>query len=283
MPFTTNKGLSVQTAGTNNGIWGAGFTGSDLNTGVIGPLDSMVAGVSSFSVASTNVSLQTADVQNCMYRFTGTLTASITVAPASSAVGTYFNGFYYYENLTSTANSSTITVTNFSASSSLALPINTRGAFFIDATNGLRMVSCVGYNNPLIIPLSTVTCFYQSATPAGWTQVTTAGLGQSAMQIVIDSSGGTTGGSIAFPTVFGRTATDSYTLLITDIPAHTHNIAYPGNTQFNVNTGLNGVEGPLGSGGASAATTPTGGGGGHTHPINLQVQYSNWMVASYAG
>src|ERR1700680_5217513 len=105
MAFTTLKKLSAQAGGANSGVWGAGGTvGVDVNTGVIQPLDTIVAGISTFSVSSTNVTLVFtagggADVSNCCWRFTGTLTANITVSPAAGDATTYLNGFYFLENL----------------------------------------------------------------------------------------------------------------------------------------------------------------------------------------
>jgi hypothetical protein len=65
------------------------------------------------------------------------------------------------------------------------------------------------------IPAGSVMSFYQAAAPSGWTQVTTAALGDAALRLVTDGSGGSTGGSIAFSTLFSPTATYAGSINIT--------------------------------------------------------------------
>jgi hypothetical protein len=65
------------------------------------------------------------------------------------------------------------------------------------------------------IPAGSVMSFYQAAAPSGWTQVTTAALGDAALRLVTDGSGGSTGGSIAFSTLFSATSTYTGSINIT--------------------------------------------------------------------
>jgi hypothetical protein len=67
--------------------------------------------------------------------------------------------------------------------------------------------------------------FNQTAAPAGWTKDTTAALNDSIMRIVTGAVG--SGGSTAFSTFNGQTATGAYTLSISDIPSHNHTITDP--------------------------------------------------------
>lgn len=68
------------------------------------------------------------------------------------------------------------------------------------------------------IDSGTVMLFVQTAAPTGWTKSTTHN--DKTLRIV--SGTASNGGSVAFSTLFGRTATDAHTLTTTQIPAHTH-------------------------------------------------------------
>lgn len=293
MPFTQYKKLSVQAAASNSGTWGAGgATGDDLNTGVMGPLDYILAGIASFSLSSSNVSLSftaggTGDVSQCMFRFTGTLLANIVVSPAVGDATTYFKGFYLFENLTSGSFSVTVTT----AAGSVALPQGRRGVMYVDGTNGPRIVSLVGSGSADPIPAGTVMLFYQNAAPSGWT--ISAALNDYALKIV-SSAGGVTSGSVAYSTLFGRTATDGYTLLEADIPSHRHfgwtnNVAAAASaitastqaarsladgTDNRYVMTTDATEATVGR------TSPTGGGGSHTHAIDMRVQTASVILAT---
>ncbi len=267
MAFTSLKGLSVQSAGANSGTWGAGGAGYDLNTGVMGVLDLNLAGVFSTSLSSSNVTLSATDTQNCMLRFSGLLLANIVASPG---VGVLFNGFYYFENLT-TGNFS-VTVTT--GVGSVVLPQTRRGIMFVDSTNGPRIVSIVGVAVADPIPVGTVMLFYQDAAPTGWTIVSS--LNNYGLKIV-SSAGGVTSGSVSYATLFGRTTTDSHTLTTVQIPSHTHTVS-----AYNT----------LISGGAAAdvyftipsastiTSSATGGGLGHTHNIDMRVQTAHVILCS---
>jgi hypothetical protein len=276
MPFTTIKGLSVQSAGTNNNLWGAGNPGNDLNTGVIFPIDTMVSGVSSFG-ASGNVTLSATDVQQGFFRFSGSQHANITVSPAAGNATNFFQGFFYFENTTTGG----FTITVSTAIGSCLLPNGFRGCFFVDPSFGPRVITICSANNPTLIPLGTVTNWFAALAPTGWTQVTTPALSDSAIQIVIDGSGGTTGGTLAFSTVFARQNTDAYTLQLADIPSHNHPLSYSSTTNA---TGVNSltVQSPLGTGTGSNIQN-AGSGTGHFHGLDMRVNYSTWLVASYTG
>lgn len=295
MPFTTLKKLSVQTAGTNSGTWGAGgTTGADLNTGVMGPIDTMLAGISTFSVSSSNISLTftaggSGDVQNCMWRFTGTLLSSIVVSPTAGDATTYLNGFYYFENLTS--GSFTITLTT--GTGSVVLPQGRRGCVFIDGTNAPRITGLVGSSTVDPIPAGTVMLFYQNAAPAGWTIVTSQN--DKALRVV-SSAGGVAGGTNAFSTVFAQTTTGSYGLTLADIPLHGHPFRLVGAGQA-TSTATGGMMIGAGNGSSIVTTnysaytgTPTdtagqqiggaGGGGTHSHSLTMSIQYIDIILAS---
>lgn len=279
MPYTSNKKYSVQTAASNSGVWGAGgTTGDDLNTGVMGLLDTQLAGVASFSVSSSNVSLSYANIQSCMFRFTGTLLANIVVSPAVGDAATYFNGFYYWENLT-TGNFS-ITVTT--AFGSVALPQSRRGVMFVDGTNGPRIVSIVSSTAVEPVPVGSVLVFYQNAAPTGYTIVSS--LNDYALKIV-SSAGGVTSGSVNYSTLFGRTATDGHTLTTDQIPSHTHSYIFAeaprpsGSTTGTMALMNSTANDPADTG---FVISPTGGGESHTHNIDMRVKTASVILATKA-
>jgi hypothetical protein len=151
---------------------------------------------------------------------------------------------------------------------------------------------------PQDIPSGSVLLFYQASAPTGWTQVTTAGLDDSALRIVT-GTGGTTGGSVAFTTAFasqtptgavsvgvsagtlavgvGTLSTNnttaggtnssgsvsSHTLATSEIPSHTHTITF-------FSSGANVIQQIVPNGASNNGTNTftsnaTGGGGGHSH------------------
>ena len=277
MPYTSLRKLSVQSAGSASGTWGAGgATGDDLNTGVMGPIDTGFAGVSTFSVSSSNVSLTfTAggggDVQNAYWRFTGTLLANIVVSPTAGDATTYFNGFYMFENVTS--GSFTITLQN--ASGSVVLPQGRRGVIFVNTTNSLapRITSLVGSGSADPIAAGSKTLFYNTAAPSGWTAVA---LNDYAIKIVTAGSGGVTSGSVAYSTLFGRTATDSHALTLNEIPSHTHQ-TYASSSQVGMQADNDQFAPQYNSG---ATTGAAGGGNGHTHGLDMRVLTAAFSLAS---
>lgn len=259
MPTTTAKGFSVQAAASNAGTWGAGASHS-LNEGVIELMDTMLGGVKPISLSASNVLLSTADAQNGMLRCTGTLSASVSVSPDA---GVLMVGFYYWENLTT--GSYTVTISN--GAGSVVLPQGRRGALWIDTTDGPRIVSIVGSSTADPVPAGTVITCYNSAAPAGYTVVS---LNDYALKVV-SASGGVASGSVAYSTLFARTATDSYTLTTNDIPSHTHDTALPGTGLQQVTTsgaGLYAFKALTGT----ITSAATGGGAGHSHGIDMRVQ-----------
>lgn len=125
-------------------------------------------------------------------------------------------------------------------------------------------------------PSGTAMLFYQAAAPTGWTGSDTNG--DHAIQVVTETSatGGATGGSSDFSTVFGLTATDGYTLLEADIPPHTHQQRQLASTGSG--TGGGGLF--LGNINSGQFTASTGGGGIHAHDIDLQVKHIQVIVAT---
>ena len=268
MPFTTDKGYSIQAAGSNAGVWGAGNQGLDLNTGVMGIIDINMAGVVGYSLSSTNFAISVSDVQNCMLRFTGVLLGSVVGTVDGAAL---FNGFYYWENLTTGSFSLTIT----GSVNSVVLPQGRRGVLFVDATNGMRIVAVVGSSSPQLVPLGTKGTFYQATIPAGWSAVA---LNDYGLRIVTNSTtGGTTSGG---GSGYSAANTSDYVLQLADIPSHNHTgsssvTGLVGGSQ--IRTGGAGTNNPSGQ---TITVGFTGGGGGHHHVVTSNIQTADFIVGT---
>lgn len=113
--------------------------------------------------------------------------------------------------------------------------------------------------------------FQQTSAPTGWTKQTSHN--DKALRVVSGTVG--SGGSSAFSTVFGKTATDATTITTATMPSHNH----PG-TYYDTTTG--GSTGNLyGGGGSTTFSVPAqGGGGSHTHGMDIRVQYVDVIIAT---
>jgi hypothetical protein len=155
-----------------------------------------------------------------------------------------------------------------------------------------------------IIPSGSVFLVYQSAAPTGWTQVTTAGLNDTALRIVT-SAGGTTGGTTAFSTVFanqtptftgaiGTLASGATTLSAAQMPSHTHvqgidtsynpaDAGQAGRYAQNDNNSSRGSSG-ISTDGAGSSTSHShalsGTPGGTVSAVTLNVKYANMILCS---
>lgn len=117
--------------------------------------------------------------------------------------------------------------------------------------------------------------FQQTAAPTGWTKVT-SGVDDKALRVVSGSV--SSGGSVAFSTAFGTTATDAHTLTAAQsgLPAHNHTTQYAltgGSLDLTTGSTKN-TSGVTGTNSAQDASQ------GHTHGIDLQVTYLDVIVAT---
>lgn len=234
-------------------------------------MDSQLAGVATFSVSSSTVTLSYDNVQTCMFRFTGTLLASIFVVPSfvsSPVAATYFNGFYYFENLTT----GSFTITLQTLAGTVILPQGRRGVFFVDQVNAPRIVSLVGSSTADPVPAGSRTLWYNTSAPSGWTAVA---LNDYAIKIVTNGSGGVTSGSVAYSTLYARTATDATTLTLDQIPSHTHTSTAGAMEEV----GAIGAD-QVARYAAGTATSAAGGGSSHTHNIDMRVLTAAFSLAT---
>lgn len=114
--------------------------------------------------------------------------------------------------------------------------------------------------------------FNQTAAPTGWTKDTAAGLNDSIMRIVVGAVG--SGGSTAFSTFNGQTATGAHTLTLAQIPAHTHSMSIGGS--ITGNTGSTPISMPFGT----TNTGSAGSGGSHSHTMTTSIKYNDFIIAS---
>jgi hypothetical protein len=208
-----------------------------------------------------------------MIRCTGTLTGNIIIAPDTAVL---WYGIRCVENVTT--GSFSITLSN---AGTVVIPQGRRCLVFIDSTNGPRIIGMAGTTSADVLPTGTVMTFFQAAAPSGWTQNVT--YNDYAMRIV-NSTGAGTGGSVAFSTLFARTATDNYTLLTADIPAHNHTAVPASGGTFVTYLGSGGTILPAGSFGTPSNVTVgnTGGGGAHSHGLDMRVKYLDMVLAARA-
>src|SRR6266849_9414223 len=133
-----------------------------------------------------------------------------------------------------------------------------------------------GRRRAVSFPRGTLMLFQQTAAPVGWTKQTTHN--DKALRVV--SGTASSGGSSAFSTVFGKTATDATTITTTTSPSHTHN------TQGSSGTGGGAADfctvASNNSGATSGrfATTSVGSDGSHTHGMDIRVQYVDVIIAT---
>lgn len=276
MPYTTNKGFSVQATGSNAGTWGADSStptanaSNALNEGAIQLIDQALGGVTSLSLTNVNVALTQLQTQNGMLRLSGTLTGNVVISPD---VGVLMTGFYCFENVTT--GNFTVTITN--SGGSVVLPQTRRGVFWINTADGPRIIAIAGSTAADPIPVGTVMVFYQSAAPTGWT--ISSALNDYALKIV-SSAGGVTSGSVSYATLFGRTATDSHALTESEIPSHSHTnpLSLFGSSFSGGGATFTNANGALVA--SNQTTGLTGGGGGHTHGIDMRVRTASVILAA---
>lgn len=122
-------------------------------------------------------------------------------------------------------------------------------------------------------PSGTRLAFQQTAAPTGWTKDTTAALNDSIMRIVTGTA--SSGGSTAFSTFNGQTATGATTLAESQIPSHTHPNGASNNTSSVSGGGVSNSRASYAS-----TTGSTGGGGSHTHSMTTAIKYYDFIIAS---
>lgn len=141
------------------------------------------------------------------------------------------------------------------------------------------------------VPSGTRMPFNQTAAPTGWTKDTT--FNDSIMRVV--SGAVSNGGSTAFSTFNGQTATGAYTLTVADMPNHGHSTAEYGGTwkqgigsisSLSTNASETTVTSVTNKGGTALpsmnSAIPVGGSGAHSHGIATSIKYNDFIIATKA-
>ena len=304
--------LELQQTGANANTWGNN-TNNNLET-----IDAFTAGYLSKDVAgSANVTLTTANADptaessNKVIEFTGALTGDITVfIPAVESNYIFFNNTSGAQTLTVAptghgSNGIAITqgahtiIYNNANNQCVDLFANSLGVFsvknsltvnstVITAANGTVNASSYSGNGSSLtgvssIPSGTTALFYQGSAPTGWTQNTAASINDCCLRVVTGSGGGT-GGSDAFSSVFtGSKTTESKTVPYT-ISSPGSLSGSSGDTTISTPTMAShqhpspgagrALQGPSPENNFQAVNVPTsttgatGGGGAHSHPVS---------------
>lgn len=140
------------------------------------------------------------------------------------------------------------------------------------ASHGSRLTAleAIHVADPSVPPGSKM-LFCQAAAPVGWTKITTDN--DKVLRVVNGVTGGSSGGVNAFSTVNAQTVTGNHVLTVSEMPSHKHGTG----------TALKGGGGLTFTGGGYSTTVDTdftGGDQAHNHPITMNMQYVDVIVAS---
>lgn len=130
-----------------------------------------------------------------------------------------------------------------------------------------------GIGSIVVFPSGTIMLFQQTSAPTGWTKITT--YNDVGLRIVSGTVGSVTS-QTAFSTVFAQTATGAHTLTTSEIPSHSHSYNEATSTQL-VSSGAE-IAAFIANAGATTGTA--GSGGSHTHPVTLNLNYVDLILAS---
>ena len=128
--------------------------------------------------------------------------------------------------------------------------------------------------------------FQQSTAPTGWTKDTT--VNDKALRVVSGAVG--SGGSVAFSTLFGRTATDGTTLTVNQMPGHSHGFKFCQGPSHATSTGpylsyysdkgslLTDSTSPMLT--AVSSVQNAGNNAAHAHGLDLRLAYVDIIIAT---
>jgi hypothetical protein len=132
-----------------------------------------------------------------------------------------------------------------------------------------------------IIPSGTRMIFQQTSAPTGWTKDIATAMNNAAIRLTTGTVG--VGGTVPFST-FVAQSVGSTTLSIEQIPSHRHvETMANGDTAWSQAGG--GISGSIannssGNGSVTLDTGETGSGGAHTHALNMDLVYVDFIVAT---
>jgi hypothetical protein len=165
-----------------------------------------------------------------------------------------------------------------------------------DTTRSPHAASMRAAIDDRFFPAGTDLLCFNTTAPVRWTKQATHN--DKAIRLVTGTP--STGGTVAFSTVFGKTATDSHTLSVAEIPSHDHGTNTGGQSVTHTHNvpALNTNQAVIASGGTFATNygavgatitgnasvdhthviSAQGGSGGHTHPMDIRVQYVDAII-----
>jgi microcystin-dependent protein len=115
--------------------------------------------------------------------------------------------------------------------------------------------------------------FQNTSAPTGWTKETNAAYNNVSLRLVTGSV--SSGGTENFSDIFGASvSTDAHTLTTAQMPAHTHT---QNSGSLNASTG--GITAFAANNTLGAVTGSTGGGGSHSHGLQLDLKYRDFILA----
>ncbi|SRR5580765_5586000 len=178
---------------------------------------------------------------------------------------------------------------DFPSSPSVGQQYSYGGILYVYSPQGTWVNSAVAPQSSSLIPSGSLMLFQQSSSPTGWTKQTAHN--DKSLRVV--SGAAAAGGVQAFSTVFGRTASDAFTLTQAVMPSHghtmydpthAHSYMYPawdhsdnGGDQF-------AVYAPAWTGTDARATGVStygaGSDGAHSHGLDIRVLYVDVIIAS---
>ena len=130
-------------------------------------------------------------------------------------------------------------------------------------------------------PAGTRMPFNQTSAPTGWTKDTS--FNDALMRVVSGAVG--SGGSTAFSTFNGQSATGAHTLTSSEIANHTHDMSLSGAAagsfsagEYISSIGSNAIFG-VGTAGGSITVGASGGGTSHSHSLTHAIKYNDFIIA----
>lgn len=216
------------------------------------------------SLATTGVSVMTGPIKAA----TGTAAAPGYAFGSDAATGFYLAGTHQIGWAYNGATGAT-----FNSDGSVAF----NGSMTVGGTLTIAGTIPISFAAGVALP------FYNATAPLGWTKVTT--INDYAMRVV-SGTGGVTGGSTAFSSVF-----TARTISTANMPSHNHSVTDPGHTHtttfggaytyFGSSGGFGGIAGAASAASTASATTGiTIGNNGSGTAMDFAVLYADFIICT---
>jgi len=284
--YTTNKDIEKPGNGDYVDTWNVPLNGDmtvvDYALGTTQTFNATAGSQTLGSYDHSTKNLVTYSYIPLIINVTGAISANVTYTIPSGVGGQWI---VYNTTTDATGGPWSITFASGGGGASYTVIRNTPTTIYSDGTNIRSIIT------PSPIPSGANMLFFQSAAPTGWTQVTT--VNDRALRVVSGTGGGT-GGSNSFSSVFSGSGSVGSTSITTDqMPSHTHGIVDPGHAHYaphNMNhsgpsIGYDGYYGTLDqaqltfSAVTGISVQYAGNSQGHTHTIP-SLQYADVIICT---